>query len=390
MRKVTAVLLLFLFLSAAVPTYAQEGIRVISESASYTFAREMVFEIAIEGELREANLYYRIEGEIAQHYHRAEIDGGMAKEIIFLYPGEIPPAAEITYFWRLEDVRGYLWRTDEKSFLYLDQRFLWQSQKRGEIAVFWYGQKEQLADAVFAQLGRSFNRVEERLGLEQKEPIKVVIYRDWHEMVPALASWDGETIVAGAAFSHRTLVFFLWPGWEETLTHELTHLLTHQLMGEPYDYLPFWLSEGLATYTESATRGPITEPLRLSYLSSKPTKVELIGPAYAQSQSLVAFLIEKHGGKEKISQLLTTLAAGTTVDDALLTTYGFDRQGLEREWRKWIGHPLPTVPVPTKPPTEEIEIKPDAVLVAFAELAEIVIVAFLFLTVLFLAMRRSK
>ena len=374
-RTAVVILLLSLFLSVATPApvQAREGIRVIYESASYIFAQKMVFEVAIEGELREANLFYQIEGETGQHYHRATINDGTATEVIFLRPGEIPPAAEITYFWRLEDVNGYLLRTEERSFLYLDQQLPWQSQERGDTTIFWYGKDRQFADTVLTHLDRSFTHIKNKLGLTQKEPIKVVIYQSSREMQRALPQqWGGQPVITlGVAFNHRTLVLFLDWGWERTLTHELTHLLTFQLMGEPYDYLPFWLCEGLATYTEGRSRGPITEPLRLSYLSSKPTKPELVGPAYAQAQSIVTFLVEEHGGKEKVNRLLTTLAEGATVDDASLTVYGFDRRGLERKWRDWLGYPLPE---------EETSIGIEVA--AIGELIELVIALLLVLIVL--------
>lgn len=397
MRKAANVTVLLLFLSsllALAPVSAeaspgkQEGIRVLYESASYTFAKEMVFEIGIASELREANLFFKIEGEIGRHYHRADIYRTRAKEVIHLRPGEIPPAAKITYFWRLEDTRRYLWRTKEKSFLYLDKRFPWRSQKREDITLFWYTGNGQFADTVFDQLDRSFDRIEERLGFGRKETIKVVIYQSWDDMRSALSvRWDGQSIVVGAAFGHRILIFCRHRyGWEETLTHELTHLLTYQLMGEPYDYLPFWLSEGLATHTESRSRGAITDPLRLSYLSSQPTQSELVEPAYAQAQSLVTFLVEEHGGKEKINQLLETMAEGTAIDDALLTVYGFDHHGLEKEWRKWIGKPLPEE-------VEEVEVsepKRPAIPIVPIAVGTICLLAFIIFLLVVIIMRQER
>jgi len=352
MRKALATTLLLCLLIAATAPIAvqaqtgpptQTGIQVVHEAATFSFGKRIRFEIIVTGELEEANLQYKIEGGTAQYRYRAEVSSSSLGQVeVSLRPGEIPPAARITYFWRLKGMHGKLLRTKEKSFLYLDNRFDWHVQKRGDVELFWYG-NPKFADTVFSQLGKSFARIGKRTGLTLRAPIKIVVYQGWNDMKLAVPErWDSAPIITlGLAFDRKTLTFFRHRGWEDTLTHELTHLLTYQLLGEPYDYLPFWLSEGLATYNESASRGPIVKPLRLSYVSSKPTKPELVGPAYAQAQSLVTFLIEERGGKEKIIHLLTMLGEGATVDGALLTVYGFDRRGLEEEWRAWIGHPLP-------------------------------------------------
>ncbi len=117
------VFLLPLILTALAPSsvQAQEiGIKVLNESYSYTFAKEAEFEIEIEENLGEAILFYKVEGEIGQHFQRAQISGGSTKATIHLTSGQIPPASQVTYFWYLEDNRGQILCTGEQSFRYLD------------------------------------------------------------------------------------------------------------------------------------------------------------------------------------------------------------------------------------------------------------------------------
>jgi len=79
--------------------------------------------------------------------------------------------------------------------------------------------------------------------------------------------------------------------------------------------------------------------------------------SYAESYSIVNFLIEQYG-QEKMTRLLMELSAGVTGDAALQTIYGFDVDGLEDAWRESIGadprlqtaNPTP-VPTPTIVPT---------------------------------------
>lgn len=347
------VFLLPLILTALTPNPVQAqgiGIKVLNESYSYTFAKEAEFEIEIEGNLREANLFYKVEGEIGQHFQRAQISGGSAKATIRLTSGQIPPASQVTYFWRLEDTQGQLLRTREQSFRYLDQRFVWENKTRGDATVFWYG-KESTGGQVLKQVKLHLLEIKNRLGLTQSQPVRIVVYQCWLDMRPAVIDrWGGSVISLGFAIDTQTAILLLHPGWGGTLTHELAHVLTSQLIEGPYDYLPFWLSEGLATYAVGQSRGTVKNPLSIALLSSGPTKTEDIDPAYRQAQSLVTFLIKEQGGKEKILELLTTIAQGETVDNALLGVYGFDHNGLEKEWRFWLGKPFDGVSEPRAQP----------------------------------------
>ena len=79
--------------------------------------------------------------------------------------------------------------------------------------------------------------------------------------------------------------------------------------------------------------------------------------SYGESYSIVKYLIDTYG-QDKITALLVAFRAGTTTDDALLQTYGFDIDGLEDKWRQAIGasprtnSAQPTVqPTPTFVPT---------------------------------------
>ena len=50
--------------------------------------------------------------------------------------------------------------------------------------------------------------------------------------------------------------------------------------------------------------------------------------SYAESNSIVTFLIQKYG-KDKMVQLLNVFHQGSGYDDALKQVYGFDQDGLD-------------------------------------------------------------
>ena len=70
--------------------------------------------------------------------------------------------------------------------------------------------------------------------------------------------------------------------------------------------------------------------------SDFPTDPDQAYLAYAQSLSLISYLLETYSWSE-IQELLTVFKEGSTYDNALQEVYSFDTGGLEELWRAWIG-----------------------------------------------------
>ena len=135
--------------------------------------------------------------------------------------------------------------------------------------------------------------------------------------------------------------------YDFVLTHELAHLLVNEATFNCFAGLDPWLSEGLAVYSEgpvskyfqNALAGAITGEQLISVRSlssSFPAAHSGAILSYAQSQSLVEFLIDTYGW-EKMRRLLSIFKDGSTTDKALRTVYGFDRDGLNQQWKQHIG-----------------------------------------------------
>ena len=87
-------------------------------------------------------------------------------------------------------------------------------------------------------------------------------------------------------------------------------------------------------------------PLR-SLNGAFPAHGDAASLAYSQSYSVIQFLREEYG-QEKIQELIKVLAEGEIYDDALERVYGVNVDGLEQQWRDWVGVPLrPAPPTPT-------------------------------------------
>jgi hypothetical protein len=151
--------------------------------------------------------------------------------------------------------------------------------------------------------------------------------------------------------AYSTIVIGISPTNKEwgrrAIAHELGHLVVHQYVFGPYGVLPTWLDEGLAMDAEGELRSDLQGLLEQAIARDALFSVRSISgsfPAdpyeaklsYAESYSLVQFLIDSYGG-DKILELLGVFKDGSTTDEALLQVYGFDMDGLGEWWRVSLG-----------------------------------------------------
>lgn len=201
-------------------------------------------------------------------------------------------------------------------------------------------------------------------------PVDYYIYPNVEDMRDAILyepAWTG-----GQAFPEYNIVIMgfdpLNDTWNQnTVIHELTHILVGRTAFSCLGSRPGWLEEGLAMYSE----GGLDENMqsRLDYainsdslitlrslnggFSELPDKANL---SYSQSYSVVRFMIESYG-QEKMTDLLTALRDAKPIDEALLEVYGVDTDGLDSAWRASVGAaPLAVaqataMPTPTFVPT---------------------------------------
>jgi hypothetical protein len=279
--------------------------------------------------------------------------------------GSLPPGAQLWWRWRITDASGNETVSEVKTATWLDDIHNWKTLTEGEINFHWYSGDNAFARDLLdaAQNGLEFNKTQS--GLTTDEPIDLYIYANTTDMQDAMLyepSWTG-----GRAYPDQNIVVIgIAPDeleWgRDTIVHELTHVLVGHLTFSCLGGVPTWLNEGLAVYSEGEldtySQNQLDEAIRDDTLltlrslsvgfSEVPDKAYL---SYSQSYSVVKFLVETYG-QDKMTSLLTLLRDGTTTDDALQQTYGFNIEGLEAEWRQAIGAKPSTVSAqPTAQPT---------------------------------------
>ena len=279
--------------------------------------------------------------------------------------GSLPPGATIWWRWRYTDESGQEYVSVQKSVTWLDSTHNWQTVTSGFINLHWYSGEQAFAQDLLNAAKTGLERLQTDAGLQPDNPIHLYIYANTDDMKDAILyepSWTG-----GQAFPEHNIVIIgisqrdiEWG--RTTIAHELTHVLVGHLTFSCLGDVPTWLNEGLAVYSEggldSASETQLNDAISTDQLltvrslsggfSEVPDRAYL---SYSQSYSIVKFLIETYG-QAKMNSLLVTLRDGTTIDDALMETYGFDVDGLENGWRNSVGAaPRTASAQPTAQPT---------------------------------------
>ena len=366
---------LLLFLSPSLVA-AEAGIAVIASNVDVNFPSQAVFTLEAESyvDIVDVRLYYQVDKmNYAQVVSEGWADFTPASKIEAnwvwdMRNANLPPGAEVTYWWMIEDADGNRVETSPKIMHFDDGRYIWQSlnstvPQGGELTLFWYAGGDSFARELMDACQEGLARLTQDIGAYPERPIKIYIYASNNDLKGAMISsneWSG-----GVAFTDFGIIAIsISPSeldWgKRALVHELTHLVVRQATFSPYGQLPLWLDEGLATYNE----GELDTFLR-PYLEEAILKDELISVrslcspfsaysekaylSYAQSYSLVEYLLDNYG-QDKMLDLLALLKQGSTYDEALTEVYGFDMDGLDGRWRATLTSPVVPAPRTSLPP----------------------------------------
>jgi hypothetical protein len=291
-----------------------------------------------------------------------------------LQTGSLPPGAQVWWRWHVTAEDGSQTTSPRKILTWLDNIHPWQSIDQQGVRLNWYDGSSTFARKLHKTAIDTLNRLQLEAGLTVDAPINIYIYSNPDDMREAILyepNWTG-----GMAFPEQNIVIIgIAPQnleWgNNTIKHELTHVLVGHDTFSCLGSVPTWLNEGLAVFSE----GSIEESSQQSFekavsndnliplralsggFSEESDKADL---SYSESYSVVNFMLETYG-RPKMQSLLESLRDGETIDSSLKRIYGFNTEELEDAWRKAIGaRPLPRVGAagPTLLPTFIPTIRP--------------------------------
>ncbi len=357
------VLLVMLLLSSLLPAriQAQESINVISSRAEANFPDALKFSLDVTGAFPITKIYLRyrilndnpikVFSEVWMNFKPGSIVS-TSWEWQMKKTGGLPPWTDMSYWWVITDERGNKVETTPKDFIYFDTRYSWQTKQRGNILLFWARGDDNFAEQLVTSATDSLARLEREAGIKLEKRVRLFVYPSSADLRAAIlyaTEWTG-----GVAFTDFGVVAIGISPAElgfgtRALAHELSHLVTRQSSFSFYGDIPVWLNEGLAMWNEGSMRPEMVLELQRAVEQRKfPTLRTLSSPfpgdvdeallAYAESQSVVTFLLEKYG-PNKMVELLQVFKNGSGYDEALLKVYGYDMDRLFELWRDSILSP---------------------------------------------------
>lgn len=263
--------------------------------------------------------------------------------------GGLPPGADLTYWWSLEDAFGQKTDTPVKTLSFDDGRHKWKDAPGSGFNLYWYKGDSRFAQQLIEAGEDALTRLEDDIGAMPERSIEVYVYGSTAALQGSLIfpqEWTG-----GLAYTEYGIVALGVStdqlGWGKgAMAHEMAHLVVHQVTMNGYGIvLPSWLDEGLAMYAEgdltsefasalssAVKRGQLDSVQSLS--SSFPAQTAAATLAYAESYSIVDYLLDHKGGKENMLDLLGAIRDGSGYEEALQAVYGLSISQLDSQWRQ--------------------------------------------------------
>jgi hypothetical protein len=384
----SGVMLFYILAAPLTPGTRQPAITAANNQAVIAFPNKITFQVDLNSsaEISEVTLEYGVQqmtcGKLVAKtfpdFQPAKT-ASVAWSWEMKQSGSLPPGAKIWWRWHVTDAAGSILVTDEQMIIWLDDTHPWKTLSQGDIRLHWYQGGDSFGQDLLDNGVQSLESLDKNIGLKPDGAIDLYIYASPDELTEAvyfMPDWTG-----GLAYPENNIVLIgiaedemTWGKHAET--HELTHVLAGRLTFSCLGDLPTWLNEGLAKYSEGDwdenARKQLGEAIKKDELisvralsSSFPEDADKARQAYAQSQSLVTFLIEEYQ-QDQLLRLLSLLSQGTTTDKALKEIYGFDQDGLEDAWRTKVNaqpraavETVPTAvltptPIPTIVPVSDV------------------------------------
>ena len=324
---------------------------VVSAEHRIEFPNRIVLQLEAEfvESVVDVQLFYRIGRQDTVIYGYPTIlrtsDGVSAEFVIQTSAaGFIPSGVDIEYYYAFVDTDGRTVETDRFNIEYLDPRYDWERYDAGSFELLWHDRPRALVESVADEVNQRVLPVLSMFGVENLDKMKAVLTngsRESSRTFPLVSQTASDSqLYSGFAFGEYD-VFLLEGLGVDGMIHEMTHLLFDEAVNSPRAKVPAWVNEGLAMYFERGTssRASIVSSaarsgslFRLENMGSVPGKPSDVRVYYAQSWSLVNFMVSAFG-VERMSTMLNALNNGQPIDQAIQTAYGLTSLQLESGWR---------------------------------------------------------
>lgn len=266
----------------------------------------------------------------------------------------LPPGIDVRYRWIATLESGEQLETESQQFFFLDNRYDWQETTVGPVSIHYYAGGSQFGDLAMEITNRTIDQFRTDFNVGLEDPINIVLYGSVNDFQDALPYNSPEWIGGFADPGQNLIVGGIAPGegaateMGRMLTHEVIHLLVAQATLNPFNGAPRWLDEGLAINYQEVQEDRFRRVLdqaidegRLIPLpalrSSFPSDPDLAIQSYAQSESVLAFLLEQYG-HDAVASILNAYRDGVPHTEAVQQGMGMTLEEIDEEWKTWLDY----------------------------------------------------
>lgn len=356
----------------AAPAMAQSPIQVISAPYDVEIAKRITFPLKVSStaDINKISLAVRFPGTIAagsrilpKFTEGKQVETSaiwnLDRDLVNAPGGYLPPGAQGTYSWHIEDAAGNVFDTPPAPFRVDDTRFDWQKLENDRFAVYWYKGGDAFGQKIFDRLNQTIDRIEHSVGARYPNKIQVFVYADDLAFQSVLSPGHSNAEFVGATPVNEFSVMLVKSAPEDlqfaivAAPHELVHMVIDEELGTGMGQvtMPLWMNEGLASYYEydppkmeeryrtlldDAIKNDTLLRLR-NYTNTRPDDYNEGLLMYGQGYSVVEFILNEFG-RDKMTQIFQELKHGSA-DDTFQKVLGVNQDGLENLWRKKVGAP---------------------------------------------------
>lgn len=268
-----------------------------------------------------------------------------------LAAGNSSPNTRFDFQFRLHSTDGTTTTGPVGQAVVDDNRFNWQTFADRLVVVHWYSGDQAFAQNAANQANEAIDNASTLLGVTLDKPVDLYVY-DTEDAMRSAISPNRENIAGEAHPAIDTMYVNIAPNDpgnfpDTVIKHELTHLVLHRAVDNPYNGVPRWLDEGVAVYLSEGytdywkgfVNGAVANKslIPLQGLAGLfPSVQSEFYLAYGEAVASVDYFIRTYGD-QTFWNLVKSYGAGVSDDDAFTAATGSNVDAFDKAWFESLG-----------------------------------------------------